>query len=341
MPKVKRIFFVSRTHDYTDRLVATTLRKEVKGFIRLGLDTQVFSYNNALLQASPVKSRKFAGRFYKSHVDDLLVKQIKSYNPDVVHVSFAKFLDAETVRLMREAAPDAFFIGADGDIWPELHKNLVEAAKQLNMVMTTYAGRGLEAYEKAGIQCVFRPNMCDPDIEHRYKVSHNWRSNILFTGQIKYKRYPTEDIRIQIINRLACMENCVLYGCCSRPKVGGINYFYAISGARIGLSINADNSIRLYHSDRLTQYLACGTFVLAKRVPDSDLLFRDGIHLKYFDTVEEFCDLADWYLSHEGERIKIANAGMHRVHTEFNCERMAKYTIDLIEKGSYSAPWTT
>jgi len=89
----------------------------------------------------------------------------------------------------------------------------------------------------------------------------------------------------------------------------------------------------------LTHYLACGTLVLAKRVPGSDLLFKDGVHLRYFDTVEEFFDLAKWYLSHEAERKRVADAGMQHAHTEFNCEKMAKYMLDLIETGTYDAPW--
>jgi len=78
---------------------------------------------------------------------------------------------------------------------------------------------------------------------------------------------------------------------------------------------------------------------LAKRVPDSDLLFKDGVHLRYFDTVEEFFDLANWYLRNDEEREKIAKAGMKIAHTEFNCLKMAQYVLDLIEKGHYDAPW--
>ena len=103
--------------------------------------------------------------------------------------------------------------------------------------------------------------------------------------------------------------------------------------------VNAANDISLYHSDRFTQYLACGTLVLAKYVPESELLFKNKIHLRYFDTINEFFELADWYLSHEDERVKIANAGMEYAHSEFNCEKIAKYTMDLIENGTYSAPW--
>jgi len=342
MPKAKRIFFVADAKNFTDKLLLSGLRKQVKGFTRLGYDTQVFCYHDAFWLTAPVLSKILTRRWCKPYVDELLIKQIKNYNPDIVCVCFANFLDSGTVRLMRQSAPDAFFIGFDGDLWPEYHRNRIEAAKQLDLVTNTYTGNGIDAYRKAGVKCAFVPNICDPDVEYRYEVGDEWKSDILFTGKARFKdkRYPTEDTRYQLVTIVAKMKNCSLYGCNGQPSVGGMNYLFAISGAKIGLSVNAANNVRLYHSDRLTHYLSCGTFVLAKRVPDSDLLFKDGVHLRYFDTVEEFFDLADWYLNHEDERIRIADAGMHYAHAEFNCEKMAKYIMDLIENGSYNAPWT-
>jgi len=340
MPKAKRIFFVADTKDFTDKLLLAMLRKEIKGFIRLGHDVQVFSYNEAFRYVSPLTSPKWVVRQYKSRVDELLVKQIRNYEPDIIHVSFAKYLDAETIKMAREAAAGVPFIGIDVDLWPEMHEDRMEAAAKLDLVLTTYGENGQQSLKEAAVRCVFMPNVCDPDIEHRYDVSDEWRSDILFTGKLRHKNYPTEELRSELVSRLSKMKNCALYGCCDRPLIGGIQYFYAISGAKIGLSINAVNDVRLYHSDRLTQYLACGTFVLAKRVPDSGLLFKDKVHLRYFDAAEEFFDLANWYLAHEDERIKIANAGMQRAHSEFNCVKIAKYTLDLIETGAYKAPWT-
>ena len=119
-----------------------------------------------------------------------------------------------------------------------------------------------------------------------------------------------------------------------------MNYLYAISGAKIGLSINADNNVRLYHSNRLTHYLACGTMVLAKRVPDTDLLFKDSLHLRYFDSADEFFELAGWFLNHENERRKIADAGMKWTHEQLNCVKIAGYILELIENSAYQAPWT-
>lgn len=341
MPRSKRIFLINDTRNFTDKLLLEGLRKKVKGFIRIGHDTQVFSYNTAFWQTSPLASKILSRKWCKPYVDELLVKQVKRYNPDVVFVNFANYLNADTIKAIHQVAADAFYIGYDCDLWPELHEGRVSAAKELDVVLTTYEGKGIEAYRQAGVNCVFMPNMSDPDIEYRYEVEPKWKSDILFTGKTRFrhKRYPTEDIRHHIISRLVDMENCALYSCFGKPAIGGIDYLYAISGARIGLSINVANDIELYHSDRFTYYLSCGTFVLAKRVPGTERLYQDGVHLKYFDSVEEFFDLAKWYLDHENERVKIANAGMERAHSEFNCTKMAKYMIDVIETGTYQAPW--
>lgn len=340
MPGIKRIFFVGDTKDLTDKLLLVGVRKQVKGFIRLGHDIQVFSYNNAMLKTAPVKNSKFIDRLYKSRTDELLIRQIKNYNPDIVFITFAKYLDGQTIDHIRKAAPNAAFVGLDVDLWPELHKARVEAAAKLDMVFTTYGEDGQKTLKDKGANCVFLPNMCDPDIEYRYEVSDKWKSDILFTGKLKHIHYPTEDIRYSLIDKLSKMDNCSLYGCCGGKFIGGIQYFYAISGAKISLSINAVNDIRLYHSDRLTQYMACGTFVLAKSVPNSNLLFKDKEHLRYFNSIEEFFELADWYLKNEQERKKIANTGMKWTHQEFNCEKMCKYILEAIDKGKYKAPWT-
>ena len=243
---------------------------------------------------------------------------------------------------MRKASPNAVFIGIDGDLWPALRRERINIAKKLDIVIATNDGEGLRAYRDAGVpKCAFMPNMCDPDTDHRYNVEDKWKSDILWTGLIIHdpKRYPGEQMRYEIISRLAQMPNCAVYGCCSKPGIGGIDYLYAISGAKIGLSINGDNNVRLYHSDRLTHYLAGGAFVLAKRVPDTDLLFKNGQHLRYFDTAEEFFELADWYLKHEDERKKIADAGMKWTHEQYNSVKIAGYILDLVEKGTYNAPW--
>jgi spore maturation protein CgeB len=124
-----------------------------------------------------------------------------------------------------------------------------------------------------------------------------------------------------------------------KPAVWGISRLYAISGAKIGVSVNAINTVSLYHSDRFTHYTASGTLTLAKRVPDTERLMEDRKHVVYFDTPQECLELAEWYLSNEDERQKIAQAGMERCHELFNPMAMARHILELVDAGKYHAEW--
>ena len=341
MGKVKRIFIVTDLSYKPIKMYSDQMPKLAKGFIRLGHDVRIFSYCDALSQISPVKSNTLSTFFYKPRIDELLAVQLRNYHPDIVYISFASALNADTIVLARRAAHNAVFIGGDGDPWPKLQKNRIETAKELDILAATNDGQWLQDYRDAGIPlCVFMPNFCDPDVDHRYDVDRKWETDILWFGKLGHHADAGEIFREDLVKEMAKRSNCTLYGCCGRPKIGGMDCLYAISGARISVNVNAYGPVKFCHSNRLTRLLAGGTFAMAKMFPDANLLYEDGVHIKYFDEIDEFFELAAWYLKHDAERRKIADAGMEWVHREFNCLKIAQYYLDLVETGTYRAPWT-
>lgn len=343
MSAPKRIFVIADFKDEESKSIRIQPRMWVKGLLRLGHDVQRFSYRNILTQFNPfsgIHFRRFMPRFVKKRADNIFVGQIKPYHPDIVLILSMKYLTPQTVLAARRAAPNAVFIGRDEDPFPERNPTRLAIAKETDIVITTSAGRFLKTYKDAGVpRCAFIPNVCDPDIQCRYDVEDKWKTDIIFTGKAEHQRLGYRNQRYDLIRRLAQMPNASVYGTFGTPRVEGIDYFYAISGAKLGLSINIVNDVRLYHSDRLINYLSCGTFTLAKRIPDTDLLFEDGVHLRYFDTIEEFFELADRYLKHEDEREKIAKTGAEFAHKQYNCTKIAGILLELIETGNYKAPW--
>jgi hypothetical protein len=336
----KKILMISDTSYKPVKMFLAQSYKLAKGFIRLGHDAQLFSYNSIIGQLSPFKSKKLSKHFYKSKADGVMANFAKNYKPDIVLVAFPRYFDSASINKLREVAPNATYIVEDGDPWPKLNPGRIETAKHFDILTATNDGQWLQDYRNAGVGfCVFMPNFCDPDLDYRYDVSDDWRSNILWTGKAKHSADTSETFREELVSKLAQRDNCALYGCFGRPQIGGIDYLYAISGAKIGVNVNAYGPVKFCHSDRLIQYLAGGTFVMAKRFDDCDLLYQDNVHLRYFDTIEEFFDLADWYLKHEEERKKIADAGMQWAHEQFNCVKIAGYILEVAGKGSYSSPW--
>ncbi|MFQ6036720.1 MAG: glycosyltransferase [Sedimentisphaerales bacterium] len=340
MSWVRRIFVIADFKDEKPQSVFVDDRRIVKGLIRLGHDVQRFSYRNIMLHRNPFPNKPFIQYFTKQKADKILLKQVKHYYPDIVLALGMKYFDAETVVAMRSLAPNAVILGRDLDPFPEKFPVRLAAANQMDIIVMPSSGRFLKVYKDAGVHCcAFIPCSCDPDIQYRYEVQDKWKGDIVFTGKAEHTKLDRNDERYNIVKKLSRMPNVKLYGCFGRPRTEGIDCFYALSGAKIGLSINIANDVRLYHSDRFINIPACGTFTLAKRAPGYELLFEDGVHLKYFDTVDEFFELADWYLKHEQQREKIAMAGMKKAHADFNCQKIAQHILDLVETGSYSAPW--
>jgi len=343
MQKAKRIFVIADFKGESPRSIFLEERRLVKGFIRCGCDVQRFSYRNILMQYNPFSGkhfRRFMPRFARRTADDILSKQIKTYYPDIVVLLSMKYMTTETISAARNAAPDATFIGRDGDPFPETKPERIAAAKQMDTVIMPSAGKFLRTYKNAGVpHCAFVPFSCDPDIQYHHNVDDKWKADITFLGTAEHSKLPRDEDRYILAKKLSNLPNAKVYACFGRPKTQGMDCFYAISGAKIGLSINITNDVYLYHSDRFINIPACGTFELAKRVPGYELMFTDGTHLRYFDTVDEFFELADWYLKYKEERERIARAGMERAHNEFNCTKIAQHMLDLIETGSYNAPW--
>lgn len=340
---MKRIFLVADFKDESERTIRLQSRMWVKGLIRAGYDVQRFSYRNILTQFNPFSGRhfrRFMPKFVKRYTDELLINQIKVYYPDIVIIFGMKYLENQTIQAIRKVVPNVVIAGRDEDPFPQKNLERLEISKSTDLVFNSSAGSFLNEYKKAGVsKCVFIPNICDPDIQFRYQIEPKWESNIIFTGKATHQRLGETGDRYDMIERISKYPNSRVYGSFGVLRVEGIDYFYALSGAKIALSINITNDVQMYHSDRLINCLACGAFTLAKRVPDTELLFEDKKHLRYFDTVEEFFDLANWYLKHEDERLKIANAGMEYAHSEYNCTKMAKYFMELIETGKCSAKW--
>ncbi|MCK4784433.1 MAG: hypothetical protein KAV87_11825, partial [Desulfobacteraceae bacterium] len=137
MRKAKRIFVVADFKDESPRSIHIQPRMWIKGLLRLGHDIQRFSYRNVMMQCSPFPSKRFARRFAKKKADVLLVEQIKRYHPDILFILCMKYLDAETVVAMREAAGDAVFVSRDDDPFPEKNLSRLAIAVKTDIVITT------------------------------------------------------------------------------------------------------------------------------------------------------------------------------------------------------------
>ncbi|SFB95008.1 CgeB family protein [Butyrivibrio sp. YAB3001] len=107
---------------------------------------------------------------------------------------------------------------------------------------------------------------------------------------------------------------------------GPVNYDTEMPILFKSAKISLSGSMRAARSAiplRALDILGCGGFLLSSVQPELEEYFKDREEVVLFRSIEEAIDLAGYYLSHEDERIKIAQAGLNRVKKDF------KYTDRL------------
>lgn len=82
---------------------------------------------------------------------------------------------------------------------------------------------------------------------------------------------------------------------------------YAESKVVFNIAMQNDVNMRCFET------LATGSFLLTDWVPSIDELFEDGKHLVLYRSLDEAIDKAKYYIEHDEEREKIAQAGYEHV----------------------------
>ncbi|HOE12859.1 MAG TPA: glycosyltransferase [bacterium] len=83
---------------------------------------------------------------------------------------------------------------------------------------------------------------------------------------------------------------------------------------------------------RIFDTLACGGFLLTEYRPVFEELFEPGVHLDTFRDPKELSEKIEYYLSHEGERKKIAQAGREKVLAEHTFAPRIRQIMEWLEE---------
>lgn len=117
-------------------------------------------------------------------------------------------------------------------------------------------------------------------------------------------------------------------------QIWGEEQVKALCAARIGLNFHVDHApgeLDRGLNVRAFELAACGVFQLLQRVPSVSQFFEEGREIVCFDTKEEMVEKIRYYLSHEDERRRIAEAARQRVLRDHTWRQRVTRIVDLMQ----------
>lgn len=180
-----------------------------------------------------------------------------------------------------------------------------------------------DAANKAG--CMWLPHAAEPQAYPKIEILKKY--DVGFVGHMQDVDNYNGFTRTQALDRLFKEFPNFIYAS-RHPGFPEKNLFedaakkFSQSKITFNISIKDDINMRVFET------LSTGSFLLTNWLPTLGELFEDGKHLVTYKTLDEMVEKAHYYLEHDDEREKIAQAG----YEEFINKHTYKHRVETILK---------
>lgn len=299
-------------------------RKLSNGLIRNGHFVYDFSYREVAKNSTFFKSKKFGIK----NANNALLETIENIEPDLLLLGHSELITKETLLKAKMLFPHMKI----AMWWVDWIYNLNNILERLDIIdhffITTdpkelkHTNIDQKLYEK----CSYFPNFCDSSID-TYKSFENkdYEFDVLFIGRYDKEREAFIDFLKNSFSHL----KFGFFGLTKETVLTGNRYLKTIGTSKIGINYSRKNDISMYSSDRIIHLMANGTLVFSPKIPNLEKIISED-EIVYFDSNEDFKNKLNYYLSHDEERMKIAEKGWIKAHRCFNEKIIAKNIIDTM-----------
>ena len=246
------------------------------------------------------------------------------FAPHVVWVEKGLTVEAASLRALRERWPQTVILNYSGDDMfnPRNQSRRWRASLPLYDVFVTTKNHNVPELREAGAREVFHVDKAfDPLVHRPMPVTPEVRARL--GGDVGFIGWPEAERADSMLHLARHGVPVRIWGPWERLRLSHPNlriegrplwsddYASALSAFRINLcflrKVNRDR-----HTTRSVEIPACGGFMLAERTEEHLALFEEDVEAAYFSNDDELLDTVRWYLAHENERARIAEAGRRR-----------------------------
>jgi len=311
-------------------------RKLSNGLVRNGHLVYDFSYRDVARSESVFKTTKLGGGRMANR---RLLETCWRFQPDLLLLGHSELITANTLDTIKQQVPSIktalWYI--DPLFNEKAIQHVVRRLQCFDAVFATTGGKWLEKLKGPRNVAAFFPNLVDPSIEcHRSFSQDETTVDLLFCGReakgserartLRQLQEELTDIRFEI------------WGSLGQPKIFGHPYCQKLSETKMALNFNRRDDISLYSSDRISQLTGNGVLTLTNRIPGFETLYTED-EIVYFDNVPDLIEKIRFYAQNDENRREIAARGWQKAQSSFNCQRVAKYMLEVIYGQSFSEPY--
>jgi spore maturation protein CgeB len=242
----------------------------------------------------------------------------------VVWIEKGLTLEASTLRALRERWPQVVLLNYSGDDMfnPRNQSRRWRSCLALYDLHVTTNRYNVPELREAGARDVLPVDKAfDPLVHRPMPVSPEVRARV--GGEVGFVGWPEAERTASMLHLARRGVPVRIWGPWGRLRslhpnlrvegrpLWSDDYASAVSAFRVNLcflrKVNRDR-----HTSRSIQIPACGGFMLAERTEEHQALFDEDREAVYFSSDDELLDKVRWYLAHEDERARIAEAGRRR-----------------------------
>ena len=277
-------------------------------------------------------------------------KQVSANQYDVIWIDKGIFIEAKTLRFIKQVQNHSLIIGYSPDNMAERHNQsqvFLKSFPYYDYYITTKSYT-LDTLRQMGCKNIFFVNNAyEATFHHPYQLTEEERERlggkIGFIGAWEEERCRSilylakHGIPIRVWGGGKWMRYKGIYPNLIIEDRGlySEDYNKALSAFDISLCFLRKMNHDL-QTTRTMEIPACGSLLMAERTIEHERLFKDKEEAVFFSSDKELLELCLYYLSHEDERKRIAIAGRRRcLMSGYSNEETIKRVLEKILREAY------
>jgi len=272
----------------------------------------------------------------RSSMNNLLVKKYNEVKPDVFFMLKSEGIYSTTIDKF-----DCKKVYWHPDVRKVVQSWVVDKAERCDNFFTMSKG-SVEGYKDKGVNVNYLPEACDPNYHYHIpenELSDYYKSPVKFIGTVRHER-------INMLQRLAWMHipfriwgnfnnELIKYPEIlknhTRSNLYREMHSYAASH---GINVTWDwcPEVELSYSARIYRVMASKGLYLCRYVEGMEKVFKRGVHLDWFHTLDEMADKIKGYLENPSKMKLIGDAAQKEVYSKHTFDHRVDEMLKVMSK---------